>query len=160
MNKIYSMPFSVISYNRLTSTDRKLLSKLYGPFIGKEALELFIYLHDLITHDDIESQLESHTKLFVKLNIDNFENFNIIKEKLEAASLLSTYKNDSLTIYVLHDILKPVEFFDDILLATMLRQTIGVIEFENLQRDLLVTSYDLNDFQNITKKQEDFLLLT
>ena len=159
MNHIYSVPFSVISYNPLTSTDRKLLSKLYGPFIGKEALELFIYLHDLITHDDIESKIESHTKLFVKLNIENFENFNIIKEKLEAASLLSTYKSDTLTIYVLHDILKPVDFFDDLLLSTMLRQTIGVIEFENLQRDLLVTSYDLNDFQNITKRFDEVYTL-
>ena len=158
-NNYYTLPYAVIAYNPITSTDRKLLSKLYGPFIGKEALDLFVYLHDLITHDEIESKQESHTKLFVKLNIDNFETFNIIKEKLEASSLLSTYTNDLITIYVLHDILKPIDFFDDLLLSSMLKQTIGVVEYENLQRDLLVTSYDLNEFQNVTKSFDEVYTL-
>ena len=158
-DNLYSTSFAVTAYNPLTSTERKLLSKLYGPFIGKEAIDLFIYLHDLIKHDEIESQIESHTKMFVKLNINNFESFNTIKEKLEAASLLSTYINDSLVIYVLHDLLRPVDFFEDILLSTMLKQTIGLQEFETLQRDLLVTSYDLIEFQNVTKNFDEVYTL-
>ena len=156
---INPLNFAVVSYNPLTSTERKLLNKLYTPFIGKDATELFIYLHDLIKHEEIESSIESHTKLFVKLNIDNFETFNTIKEKLEASSLLSTYKTDSIVVYVLHDILRPIDFFDDLLLSSMLKQTLGFHEFENLQRDLLVTSYDLNEFQNVTKSFDEVYTL-
>lgn len=143
--------FAVIAYNHLSGTDRKNLGKLYRPFIGTEAHDLYIYLHDLINGDDIESGIYAHSKLLISLNIKNYEELLIIREKLEASSLMETYQNNDITIYVLNDVLKPIDFFDDLLLSTMLKQNVGTVEFERLQTEYLVTQYDLNNFLNISK---------
>lgn len=149
--KAANSQFAVIAYNHLSGTDRKNLGKLYRPFIGTEAHDLYIYLHDLISGDDIESEIYAHSKLLISLNIKNYEELLIIREKLEASSLIETYQNNELTVYVLNDVLKPIDFFDNLLLSTMLKQNIGNQEFEKLQTEFLVTQYDLNGFLNVSK---------
>ena len=69
--------------------------------------------------------------------------------------MLETYQNNSLTIYYVKDILRPVEFFNDILLSTLLRQSVGIKAFEQLISEMVVTSRDLNNYQNISKAFDD-----
>ena len=71
--------FVVISYNNLSGADRKNLGKLYRPFIGTEANDLYIYLHDLISNDEIESDIIDYSKLYISLNINNHDEFLVIK---------------------------------------------------------------------------------
>lgn len=152
----YSTQIETIQYvvqadEGLSEQKRKWLTKLYQPFIGGKATLLYQTLYDTIPPLEIESELQEHYKLLTQLKIKNMQVLVETRQKLEACGILETYRNNSITIYVLKPVLKPAEFFDDLILSQMLKNNIGISEFENLQRDFLVTRYDYNQLRNVTK---------
>lgn len=154
-NQTETVHFIVMTDEAMNEQKRKLLTHLYQPFIGIKAVNLYLILSDMVQYGEIESEINDHYKIMTLLKVKKMEKFLEIRSALEASCLLETYRNDILTIYVLKPVLKPSEFFDDIILSTMLKNNIGTSEFESLQKELLVTRYDLNHFQNITKSFDD-----
>lgn len=138
----------------IPGTYRRYFENFYQPIIGLVATSLYNLLQNMINNPEYEAKI-TYFDLVSRLGIENEKDFIPAKERLEAVGLLEIYEKDALLIFLLKPPLKPIKFFDNLLLANLLRGQIGNLAFEELQQHYLVKRYDLKKFNRITKSFDE-----
>lgn len=109
-----------------------VMSKIYGPFLNKEAFHLYIYMCE-------ELRNFSNTKFFINrirdilsiLSIEESE-FNNIRNNLESLQLLKTYISENKVYFELFEPLKFDKFIENKNYKTNLEEKIGKNQFDKL----------------------------
>lgn len=138
---------------QLNNEDYRSLSLLYLPLIGIDSFATYSIINSL----DI-NEIYTYKKLMDLLNFYNVKLLVQALEKLEGIGLLKTYFNDAKG-YV-YEVVKPLcfeNFLNTEILASLLRTTVGEIEFERL---FPTKSNKVHGFKNITKKFSDVFVTT
>ncbi|XXP77290.1 MAG: DnaD domain protein [Lettuce witches'-broom phytoplasma] len=147
--------FNVHNRNILSHEEQKILTLLYQPLIGADAIGLY-YTLSFFNSNDLEEPNLIHQFLLDLLNIDE-KTFFQFKDKLEAVNLLTTYQNKTKeNLYVLNPPLSVVLFFQDPLLSQFLLSEVGEHIYFSLEKILLPeTSLNLTTYQNVSKHFTD-----
>ncbi len=146
----------VYQYQRLSLDDVNVLSLLYAPLIGSEALQLYLSLSSLISRNNLTSVEFIHEDFYDILHMSEkvFMNSRI---KLEGIGLMESYvdEDDNLS-YVLFAPQTANQFVRDGVLGIYLNALIGP---ENLNRILAYFNCERidesNGFVNITKNFDE-----
>ncbi|BAC43993.1 conserved hypothetical protein [Malacoplasma penetrans HF-2] len=109
-----------------------LMSKLYAPFLNKEAFQLYIFMCE-------ELRNFSNTKFYINrvrdiLSILNIKesDFNDLRNNLESLQLLKTYTSDNKVYFELFEPLKFDKFIENKHYKTNLEEKIGKNMFDKL----------------------------
>ena len=146
--------YVVINKNLLNDNDKKILTMLYQPIIGVEAVNLYLTLWSDLDQNELMSTECNHHHLMSCMR-KKLEEIIIAREKLEAIGLLKTYykqeKNENLFVYELFKVLSPSEFLSHPILNIVLFNNIGRREYERIVSYYKLPSISLNDYKDITK---------
>lgn len=146
--------YSVMIEKTLGEYDRKTITHLYLPIVGKKAIELLYSLYDSVLVGEHESLVYSLEKIVKENELDKdavIESLN----KLEALGLVKTYYLDKMYVFYLNKIITPNEFFDNEVLCQALISARTKEEFEKLALELLIRRIDVTKFENISKRFDE-----
>ena len=146
--------FCVMLENTLTDFDRLILSKLYEPIVGYDAVELYSNMLLTCKAGSRESEPDKGQMLLDLVHMDEAK-FNLERKKLEAIGLMKTYFKDNLFIFVMNRVPTAYEFFQNNDLVFILESFVGAEAVQELNFDLLIRKFDLNNFQDITTKFDE-----
>ena len=150
--------YTVINKTILTENDRKILTMLYQPIIGSDAINLFFTLWMDLDRNEFMSIEENHHHLMTSMSMP-LEKIVTAREKLEAIGLLKTFfkeKEDSNNyVYELFSPISQGEFFSHPILNIVLYNSVGKSEYERIINYFKVPRVNLNDFEDITKSFTD-----
>lgn len=150
--------------------NNKSLSHLYRPIIGKDGVELY---NTLVSEYDLMKNLYhgislNMDQILLKLNI-KYDEFTIIRNKLEAVGLLSTYFDENkknLFVFKLYEPLSWKEFSKKEKYMNILKLSTSDLEFERLKfafegndKTIGLTNISAtfeNVFKNLNEKEFNF----
>ena len=146
--------YTVINKTILTENDRKILTMLYQPIIGSNAISLFFTLWMDLDKSEFMSDEENHHHLMTSTTMSINELISA-REKLEAIGLLKTYvkEKDDANNYI-YELFSPVsssEFFNHPILNIVLYNSVGKKEYERIVNYYKIPRINLNDYKDITK---------
>lgn len=145
--------FIIFNKTILTDFDRKLLTLLYQPIIGSNAVSLYFTLWGYLDKLDDKSLEWTHHHLMTNMHL-KVSDIKMAREKLEAVGLLKAYvKKGSINEYI-YELYSPNtanEFMNNPLLNTTLYNNIGEAEYKNLVDYFKVSKVSTKDFEEITK---------
>ena len=156
MEKYSLMPadsYVVINKTILHDEDRKIITSLYLPVIGIEAVMLYFTLWADLDNAQIVSKDYSHQKLVsnLRMTINEIEN---ARHKLEAIGLIKTLvKNGNINNYI-YELYSPVnasEFLSHPILNIVLYSNIGKTEYDNLVKSFRLPRFNTSNYEDITK---------
>jgi len=137
------MPFSLnhkyktLIHEQLKPQDLQVLTNLYLPLIGTEALTLYLALANTLGN---ESEMHSHITLIDRVGLSG-QRFLQAREKLEGFGLVKSYEQTlTLGSQWVYEIFLPVSkqnFLSDKLLVKLLKLFLGSDEFEILRAQML-----------------------
>lgn len=149
--------YVVINKTILHDEDRKILTDLYLPVIGMEAVMLYFTLWADLDNAEIVSKDYSHQKLVsnLRMTIGEIENN---RGKLEAIGLIKTLvKTGSINNYI-YELYSPVtatEFLSHPILNIVLYSNIGKREYDNLIKSFKLPKFNTSNYVDITKSFND-----
>ncbi|MCO7175958.1 replication initiation and membrane attachment family protein [Sporolactobacillus kofuensis] len=147
--------YRVQSAGLLHSTDQRVITCLYQPIIGIEAVSLYFTFWQ--ETDDSEEFL-THHHLMGAMNV-SLDRILTARKKLEAIGLLQTLKkkdvNPSQFLYRLEPPLTPDLFFKDGFLNLFLYRQVGPREYKKLSREFASSSFELNQYEDISVSFDD-----
>lgn len=151
--------FVVFVDEPITEHQRNIFNQLYTPITGNTAAVVYPFMYSLVKWGSNSSSNIKHQQFLKKVNL-SLESFQEARNVLEALGLLEVYrklisKEKYLYVYVLKSVKSPQLFFQDSLLLGLLENRIGVDETEALACEFVLTKYDLNQFENITKSLDE-----
>lgn len=160
MEKHNLMPadsYVVINKTILHDEDRKIITNLYLPVIGIEAVMLyFTFWADLDT-SQIVSKDFSHQKLVSNLRM-TINEIETARGKLEAIGLIKTLiKTGSVNNYI-YEIYSPVsanEFLSHPILNIVLYSNLGKNEYDNVVKSFKLPRFNTSSYEDITKSFND-----
>ncbi len=138
----------------LSIDDINVLSLLYEPLIGPEALTLYLNFMSLVRKNKFNNLDMNHQDIFDILNFSE-QKFLNSRYKLEGMGLLSTYQNEDAIAYVIYLPLPPDQFVKSSSFGIYLNHQVGE---ENLKKiiDLFkVDKLNKSSFENVTKQFDD-----
>ena len=144
--------YTVFNKTVLSSEDKKIISLLYQPIIGYEAVALYHTLVDELDKQDLISKDYTHYHLMTMMQL-KLEEIVKAREKLEAIGLLKTYyKKDSVNqyVYLLYSPISVHEFFNHPILNIVLYNNLGKKEYEQVLNYFKVPRVNLKDYEDIT----------
>lgn len=150
--------FTVINKTILYDEDRSILFMLYQPIIGSTAISLYFSLLSFLERKEVISISSTHHMLMkaTQLNLDKITE---ARKALEAIGLIKTYvaTEDDINSYVyeIYSPLKAIDFFKDSIMATLLRDALGMKEYRRLIEYFKVPNIDLSKYKNITSSFGD-----
>lgn len=151
-----SSKFNIYSSFTLSNDDVSVLSLLYGPLMGSDALMLYFGLQSLLERNNLKSEEIIHQDLFdiFSLKPNNFLN---ARNKLEAIGLLVTYYNeeDKLYTYVLCPPLTAKGFIKDATLGLYLYANVRKETFEFIKKHFEIEKVEKKNLVNITKSFDE-----
>lgn len=145
--------YTVINQTVLTEVDKKILTNLYQPIVGAEAVSLYLTLWSDLDKLELISDSYTHHHLMVvlKSRLDKIEE---ARKSLEAVGLVKSFfkKNEGINeyLYELYSPLSAYEFFNHPVLSVVLLNNMGEEEFNNLK----------NMYKKLTVKKDDFIEIT
>lgn len=152
INLLPADSYIVVNKTIINEFDKKLITTLYQPIIGHEAVSLYLTLLNEI-NDDTMSIEYNHHHLMTLLQI-SLENLQKTKEKLEGIGLLKSFiKQDNINHYV-YEIYSPIcanEFFNHPILNIVLYNNVGKKEYNRLVNMYKVVKVNLKDYDEVTK---------
>lgn len=154
--------FLVINKTVLHDSDHKVLTMLYQPIIGSLAINLYLTLWSYLDKSEIMSSNWTHRHLIKAMQV-KLERIIEAREKLEAMGLLKTYLKEGEVnnyIYELYSPLKVSEFLTDPILSTILYDTVGKTEYQEIVRFYEIPVIDLKDYKDISTKFNDVFMTT
>lgn len=160
MEKYILLPadsYVVINKTILHDEDRKIITSLYLPVIGIEAVMLYFTLWADLDSSQIVSKDFSHQKLVsnLRMTINEIEN---ARYKLEAIGLIkSLVKKGNINNYI-YEIYSPVsasEFLSHPILNVVLYSNIGKTEYDNLIKSFKLPRFNTSNYEDITKSFDD-----
>lgn len=144
--------FIVINKTVLNDQDRKILTMLYQPIIGADAISLFFTLWSYLDKLELMSIECTHHHLMTSMRT-KLESIIESREKLEAIGLIRTYiKKDNINnyIYELYSPLNPYDFLNNPILSVSLYSNVGKIEFEKIKEYFKTPRINLKDYEDIS----------
>lgn len=160
MEKYSLMPadsYVVINKTILHDEDRKIITSLYLPVIGIEAVMLYFTLWADLDNAQIVSKDFSHQKLVsnLRMTTDEIEN---ARHKLEAIGLVKTLikpGNVNNYIYELYSPVSANEFLSHPILNVVLYSNIGKTEYDNVVKSFKLPRFNTSNYEDITKSFND-----
>ena len=160
MEKYSLMPadsYVVINKTILHDEDRKIITSLYLPIIGIEAVMLYFTLWADLDNAQIVSKDFSHQKLISTLRMTVSE-IESARRKLEAIGLIKTLiKTGSVNNYI-YELYSPVsanEFLSHPILNIVLYSNIGKTEYDNVVKSFKLPRFNTSSYEDITKSFDD-----
>lgn len=149
--------FVVINKTILHDEDRKILTDLYLPIIGADAVMLYFCLWSSLDNSQIVSKDFSHQKLVSSLRMTINEIYDN-RSKLEAIGLIKTLVKEGEVnnyIYELYSPASATEFLSHPILNIVLYSNIGKIEYDNLVKAYKLPRFNTSNYNDITKSFND-----
>ena len=145
--------FLVINRTVLRNDDRLILTMLYEPIIGSMAVSLYFTLWNYLDRKEIISSNLTHHYLMKSTHL-SMEKIMEAKEVLEAIGLIKTYVKETGDIndyvYELYSPLNAYDFFKDPIMATLLRDALGINEYKRIVDYFKLPTIDLKGYKNIS----------
>lgn len=160
MEKYSLMPadsYVVINKTILHDEDRKIITSLYLPVIGIEAVMLYFTLWADLDNAQIVSKDFSHQKLVSNLRMTTSE-IEASRRKLEAIGLIRTLikpGNINNYIYELYSPVSASEFLSHPILNVVLYSNIGKTEYDNVVKSFKLPRFNTSNYEDITKSFND-----
>ena len=154
--------YVVINKTILHDEDRKILTDLYLPIIGADAVMLYFCLWSSLDNSQIVSKDFSHQKLVSSLRMTINEIYDN-RSKLEAIGLIKTLVKEGEVnnyIYELYSPASATEFLSHPILNIVLYSNIGKIEYDNLVKAYKLPRFNTSNYNDITKSFNDVFEFT
>lgn len=145
--------FSVIQSQYVSEMDNVVLSMLYQPIVGTEAIGL---MNSLIIIEKVskKNDLIRHSVLLNQLDV-GIPTFFEAREKLEAVGLLKTFlkklDHEHHFIYEIQKPLDPSTFLHDDILSLLLIEKLGFDEVEKISEYFNYDRQGMEDYVEVTK---------
>ena len=149
--------YVVINKTILHDEDRKILTDLYLPIIGADAVMLYFCFWSSLDNSQIVSKDFSHQKLVSSLRMTINEIYDN-RSKLEAIGLIKTLVKEGEVnnyIYELYSPASATEFLSHPILNIVLYSNIGKIEYDNLVKAYKLPRFNTSNYNDITKSFND-----
>ena len=149
--------YVVINKTILTDQDRKLVTMLYQPIIGSNAINLYFTLWSYLDKQEFMSKEWTHHHLVTNMRM-KLTDIQQAREKLEAIGLIKTYyqkKDINRYVYAVYSPLSASEFFKNPILSISLYNNIGEIEYQNILKYFKMPTIDLDGYEDITAKFDE-----
>ena len=157
LNILPADTYTVINKTVLDSNDHKILTMLYQPIIGYQAVSLYESLKDDLDKQGIISEEFTHHHLMSTMQL-SLPEIIIAREKLEGIGLLKTYVKEENTnnyVYLLYSPLTYEEVFNHPILNIVLYNNIGKQEYDKLVNYFKVPKINLKGYIDVTKSFDD-----
>ena len=149
--------YVVINKTILHDEDRKIITSLYLPVIGIEAVMLYFTLWADLDNAQIVSKDFSHQKLVSNLRM-TINEIETARGKLEAIGLVKTLiKTGNVNNYI-YELYSPVsanEFLSHPILNVVLYSNIGKTEYDNVVKSFKLPRFNTSNYEDITKSFND-----
>lgn len=149
--------YVVINKTILHDEDRKILTDLYLPIIGADAVMLYFCLWSSLDNSQIVSKDFSHQKLVSSLRMTINEIYDN-RSKLEAIGLIKTLVKEGEVnnyIYELYSPASATEFLSHPILNIVLYSNVGKREYDNLVKAFKIPRLNTSNYKDITKSFND-----
>ena len=149
--------YVVINKTILHNEDRKVLTNLYLPVIGTDAVMLYFSLWSDLDNSEIISNDHSHQKLVSNLRMTISE-IETARHKLEAIGLIKTLVKEGSTNSYIYELYSPVsasEFLSHPILNIVLYSNIGKNEYDNIVKIFKLPRFNTSNYTDITKNFND-----
>ena len=149
--------YVVINKTILHDEDRKIITSLYLPVIGIEAVMLYFTLWADLDNAQIVSKDFSHQKLVSNLRM-TINEIETARGKLEAIGLVKTLikpGNVNNYIYELYSPVSANEFLSHPILNIVLYSNIGKTEYDNVVKSFKLPRFNTSNYEDITKSFND-----
>lgn len=147
--------FNIYSSFTLSSDDVAVLSLLYAPLMGSDALMLYLGFSSLLERNNLKSEEITHRDFFDIFSLTPLS-FTKARIKLEGIGLLITYETKSKNyIYVLCPPLTAKNFIKDATLGLYLYSKVSRETFEYISNHFKIEKIDKANSTNITKSFDE-----
>lgn len=160
MEKYNLMPadtYVVVNKTILHNEDRKIITSLYLPIIGTDAVMLYFTLWSDLDNSEILSMEYSHQKLVSSLRI-TINELKTSFDKLEAIGLIKTFIKEGNVNNYIYELFSPVsasEFLSHPILNIVLYSNVGKREYDNLVKSFKIPRLNTSNYKEITKNFND-----
>ncbi|WYS05153.1 DnaD domain protein [Bacillus sp. FSL R5-0394] len=138
----------------ITDMDNHVLTLLYQPLIGTEAVGLYNSLRSQLPSGKYQGDIHTHHQLSVLLDL-SLPKLLEARKKLEAIDLLRTYrkKTDDVRffMYELQPPMKPHRFFRDDVLSVFLYNRLGKQGYRAVRERFALPVLDSSEFEEVTE---------
>ena len=145
--------FLVVNKTIMHDDDRLILTMLYEPIIGSMAISLYFTLWNYLDRKEVISSSLTHHYLMKSTHL-SMEKIMEAKEVLEAIGLIKTYVKETNDIndyiYELYSPMGAYDFFKDPIMATLLRDSLGIAEYKRIVEYFKIPVVDLKEYKNIS----------
>jgi replication initiation and membrane attachment protein len=157
-------PFYVINQLDVTSKQMQVLTKLYQPLVGNQAVALYLTLANEYSSLPLASDYRTLLQLETELDCGLKPIFTAL-HKLEAVGLCKNYLDQNVVLgQVLKLQLLPVlaaeDFFDEFLLRSLLLEKVGVVAFKRLRKQFAAQLLTVQDAKDVSASFFDVFSLT
>ena len=160
MKKYILLPadsYVVINKTILHDEDRKIITSLYLPAIGMDAVMLYFLLWSDLDSSSIVSSDFTHQKIVsnLRMTINEVED---ARSKLEAIGLIKTLVKEGNVNNYIYELYSPVsatEFLSHPILNIVLYSNIGKKEYDNLIKTFKMPRFNTSGYTDITKNFND-----
>ncbi len=142
--------FNIFSSFTLSNDDVAVMSLLYAPLIGSDALMLYLGFASLLERNNLKSEALMHED-FLEIYSFTPQNFLKARVKLEGIGLLITYEYENTYLYVLCPPLTAKNFIKDATLGLYLYSKIRKETFDFIYNHFKIEKIEKNKYNNITK---------
>ncbi|MCH4164561.1 MAG: DnaD domain protein [Lentilactobacillus diolivorans] len=144
--------FLMINTSINTELDHNILTNLYLPIIGEQALVLYELLWSLSLDDNNRLKLHKHYELQSMLNMGTSE-ISDSRKRLEAVNLLASLvskKAPESLVYALQKPLSATEFLKTDVLSILLLGKVGDDTYQQIVSRLVIPRPDLGEVTNVS----------
>lgn len=156
-NLVPADTYVVVNKTILHNEDRKIISSLYLPIIGTDAVMLYFTLWSDLDNSEILSSEFSHQKLVSSLRI-TINELQTSFDKLEAIGLIKAFIKEGNVNNYIYEIFSPVsasEFLSHPILNIVLYSNVGKREYDNLVKAFKIPRLNTSNYKDITKSFND-----
>lgn len=152
-NLVPADTYVVVNKTILHNEDRKIITSLYLPIIGTDAVMLYFTLWSDLDNSEIISSEFSHQKLVSSLRI-TINELQTSFDKLEAIGLIKALIKEGNVNNYIYEIFSPVsasEFLSHPILNVVLYSNVGKREYDNLVKSFKIPRLNTSNYKDITK---------
>ena len=156
-NLVPADTYVVVNKTILHNEDRKIITSLYLPIIGTDAVMLYFTLWADLDNSEILSSEFSHQKLVSSLRI-TINELQTSFDKLEAIGLIKSFIKEGNVNNYIYEIFSPVsasEFLSHPILNIVLYSNVGKREYDNLVKAFKIPRLNTSNYKDITKSFND-----
>lgn len=156
-NLVPADTYVVVNKTILHNEDRKIITSLYLPIIGTDAVMLYFTLWADLDNSEILSSEFSHQKLVSSLRI-TINELQTSFDKLEAIGLIKAFIKEGNVNNYIYEIFSPIsasEFLSHPILNIVLYSNVGKREYDNLVKAFKIPRLNTSNYKDITKSFND-----